>query len=88
MSEKPVNRTRRFIYIALVTAACLASALAIVFCGYDSRLAERVAEGMLDIVQIVVLSYVTASVTDRSGLLGKVGDAFLAKRAPKPADPA
>ncbi|XAI96063.1 hypothetical protein [Microcystis phage Mwe-JY26] len=82
-TQTPINRTRRFAYIALVTAAAMGGALSIPLAGFDNRVAERAVEGLLGLAEIVVIVYVGASVTDRSGLLGKLGDAMASRNKPK-----
>lgn len=72
--DEPVNRTRRAYYIFAVTAFSLVMASAVVLIGMDSKIAEHFSLGLLDLVEILAIIYVSAGVIDRSKILNKVGE--------------
>lgn len=79
--DEPVNRTRRAIYIFTVSAFSLISSAAFVVFGYESKIAEHYVLALLDLVEIIAIIYVTASVMDKSKLLSKIGDAVMERRS-------
>lgn len=78
--DEPVNRTRRAIYIFLISAFGLIASTSLVAFGYESRISESFVLRLVDLVELVALIYVTASVMDKSKILSKIGDAVMARR--------
>jgi hypothetical protein len=78
--QEPVNRTRRFVYIATVTATSVILATVIAYTHPEGRVAEAVVDGLLTLAQIVAIAYVTASAVDRSNILGKIGESIGGRR--------
>lgn len=74
--HEPVNRTRRFVYIATITAFALLSAAFLTFEGRTSSLSVRYVELAMSLVETIALLYLGASVLDRSDVLGKLGDSL------------
>lgn len=62
-------------FVFTTTGFCVAVPAAMAFLGIDTPLAEMVARGLLGIAQIAVVTYLGASVIDRSRVLDKLGDA-------------
>jgi hypothetical protein len=79
-TDEPVNRTRRAIYIFLISIFGLTASTSLVAFGYESRISESFVLRLVDLVELVALIYVTASVMDKSKILSKIGDAVMARR--------
>lgn len=75
-ADEPVNRTRRAFYIFAVTAFSLVISSLYVGLGMDSKIVEHFVLGLLDLVEIIAIVYVSAGVIDRSEILKKVGEAM------------
>lgn len=75
-ADEPVNRARRSYYIFAVTAFSLVMASVVVLIGMDSKIAEHFSLGLLDLVEILAIIYVSAGVIDRGKILNKVGEAI------------
>lgn len=87
-TKDPVNRSRRFNFIALVTAFCLLSALSMTLIGIFfgpvvptaagavaspySPLLDLFVRGVLGIASATVIAYVSGSVIDYNGGIGKL----------------
>lgn len=76
--KEPVDRGRRFKYIAWVTAFCLISAFLVTMVGWwlypaaASPLLDLYVRGVLGIASATVLAYVSGSVIDYNGGIGKL----------------
>lgn len=76
--KDPVDRGRRFKYIAWVTSFCLGSAFVITAVGWwlepttSSPLLDLYVRGVLGIASATVIAYVSGSVIDYNGGIGKL----------------
>jgi hypothetical protein len=78
-NKQPVDRGRRFKYIAWVTGFCLISALTVTFVAgillnptATSPLLDLYVRGVLGIASATVIAYVSGSVIDYNGGIGKL----------------
>ena len=74
----PVDRSRRFTYIKWVTAFCLVSALTTTVIAWwsspeaNSPIVDLYVRGVLGIASATVIAYVSGSVIDYNGGIGKL----------------
>lgn len=66
------SRIRRSVFSFSTTFVCLGGTLGIVFSGFESTLATRVAEALMSYAELMAMLYLGASVIDRTDVVKRV----------------
>jgi hypothetical protein len=74
--NEPVNRNTRRSYVFFLTLFAMSILTGMVIFGSTGAVAIAIANGLINIVELLVMFYVGASVLDRSDMLGKIGNAL------------
>ena len=67
-----VSGLRRAVFAYSTTFICIGGTLGVVFGGYESTIATRVAEALMGYAELMAMLYLGASVIDRGRLIERV----------------
>lgn len=73
------NRTLRNIYVFGLTLICLFGSIAVTVFGFEGSVAERTVEGLLSLVELTVIFFLTTQSVDRSEVLTNIGKGVRAR---------
>lgn len=73
------NRGLRNLYVFGVTIACLVGAIGITMMGLDGATAQRAVEGLLGLVELTIIFFLTTATVDRSEVLTNIGKGVRAR---------
>ncbi len=76
---KAEGRTRRAVYVFGFTLLFACAAALITLLGYNGAVAEKAVQGFLDLIQLMIIFYLSTTTIDRSEVLTNVGKGFRAR---------
>ena len=78
-SRRAENRVLRNLYVFGVTLVCLIGAITITALGFDGTVAERTVEGLLGLVELTIIFFLSTATIDRSEVLTNLGKSVRAR---------
>jgi hypothetical protein len=83
-ARRSESRALRNIFVFSVTLLCIGGALGITLLGFDGTTAQRAVEGLLGLVELTIIFFLSTVTIDRSEVLTNIGKGVRARAEHSP----